>query len=991
MYNKKALLDTLKKLGSAKGPVKKKDIITDPKGQWKHPGKPTRIPSNHITTKDVNTPIKAKADTGEERIMLPEEEHIFSGASYVDEYPVMAKGVSKGNCYPEPPTASEVESKLLSTSGITAKGAKMIEEAGIIRAEWEKRCGKAAKLKEVKPDTSIKRYSDIPSIDFKTSKTPLEKPKVDELLMRSIEPMVDVSYKPSVENVENPFSSTKPLETTSRQQTVLVWNPNTKKHDVKGIRNQEAAFVKDDGEWQDLSQPIVYYNPETNEYSEKPFVFQYEGMNNRYKFQDGGMSNRQVRKATKLKSKLLEDYPAFQNVYGPQGENLNITTDKNFNAKDYGYGDIEFIFPGDGTVNYSDDYQYTSPTPDKYTVVYNKKGAGKGDVYLDMLHGMRDDSEYIKLLDAFSSAVKDARGADMDYFYNKDLEMGFAQDGREKWDQNYIDGILRAQLAGEGMGKRTKNKSDYKLERSYSNPAIQEAASNILNYMKQSSKFQKRGNNKRQQKRADAGKKGRYLKEGPLTPEQADLLDYKYPYSQIDIPMMMIPDPQHMENLYGDNWTLEDLDADSFWQYEVARQNQARERDEERIRRKRNFEEGGENIPKAQTGIIKRGLPAIKSGINAASPFLRGASNYSRLRSFIPSSDALPGSTPSLDIHRPMGSGLNTSSTTSLGTNTPSVNSLYNIAPSIDPNNIPDVLRNLAYNTINENGAVYNIDPEDFQGNIDEGARIMGEEFNKDYSTYGFPEGQVLGDITFKTDFSEGSNARRELLRFTAPAQPKLSTEDFFNDQELVNMANQQADYWRARDQFDLDNPEDPASMIFSKLSGDTSRDELFSLLYPGVGIPNWRSKFMTPNQENELMNYLGDYVPAIRNKGMLSKLSLKSAVNPYGASSYKEIPSEAVKLKEMQNQQGFLYTADPKDVVAEMRGGLGLTLDQIDNASPEQLEKWRQEIIQKMTLQSEERYKKLLGNPFTAGDAYSKMSLNKYGGVPNIKYYLGK
>jgi hypothetical protein len=196
-------------------------------------------------------------------------------------------------------------------------------------------------------------------------------------------------------------------------------------------------------------------------------------------YQDGGQSD------NRFKQRLMRKYPAFQNVYGQQGENLNIYKDPNFNASDYGYGNIEFIFPGGtGTVNYGD-YQYTSPTPDKYTVAYNPKGAAKGDIFLDMMHGMRDDSEYMKLLDNFSSAVREGRGGDMDFFYNKDLEEGFARDGRDRWEENYIDGILRSELARKGVGRKVSDKSDYKLTRKYNSDAIRESANTIRKYLKQ--------------------------------------------------------------------------------------------------------------------------------------------------------------------------------------------------------------------------------------------------------------------------------------------------------------------------------------------------------------------------------------------------------------------------------------------------------------------------------------------------------------------------
>jgi hypothetical protein len=92
------------------------------------------------------------------------------------------------------------------------------------------------------------------------------------------------------------------------------------------------------------------------------------------------------------------------------------------------------------------------------------------------------------------------------------------------------------------------------------------------------------------------------------------------------------------------------------------------------------------------------------------------------------------------------------------------------------------------------------------------------------------------------------------------------------------------------------------------------------------------------------------------------------------------------MRLKTYDDETDFIYTADPKMLLMEMRGSLGLKIDDINNASPEQLEKWRQQLIKKDKARDLERYKALLGNPFTAGDAYSKMTLNKYGGSHNKK-----
>jgi hypothetical protein len=66
--------------------------ILDPRGQWAHPGKVTRIPSDNITMQGVNYPVLGVGSNGQQQMMYPEQEYDFGGASYVDEYPMMQNG-----------------------------------------------------------------------------------------------------------------------------------------------------------------------------------------------------------------------------------------------------------------------------------------------------------------------------------------------------------------------------------------------------------------------------------------------------------------------------------------------------------------------------------------------------------------------------------------------------------------------------------------------------------------------------------------------------------------------------------------------------------------------------------------------------------------------------------------------------------------------------------------------------------------------------------
>ena len=66
--------------------------ILDPRGQWAHPGKITRIPSDNITMQGVPYPVYGVGSNGQQQMMYPEQEYNFGGASYVDEYPMMQFG-----------------------------------------------------------------------------------------------------------------------------------------------------------------------------------------------------------------------------------------------------------------------------------------------------------------------------------------------------------------------------------------------------------------------------------------------------------------------------------------------------------------------------------------------------------------------------------------------------------------------------------------------------------------------------------------------------------------------------------------------------------------------------------------------------------------------------------------------------------------------------------------------------------------------------------
>jgi hypothetical protein len=228
-------------------------------------------------------------------------------------------------------------------------------------------------------------------------------------------------------------------------------------------------------------RPLMKGEEITVDYRRQPDLEQPE------QFQKGGEPG------DKFKKRLMKRYPGMQGVYGPEGENLNIVKDPNYDAasEPYNAGNIEFMFPGLPQVSYPNkkdetlpDYVYVNPSPDKYTSVYNPRGANRADIFLDMMHGMRDDQNYEVLLQNFDKAVRDARGGDMQYYYEQDVANNNYTDGQEQWDDNYVDGQLRAQLAPGTLGMFSHGRRDYKKERRHDSPEMKAAAKDIRNYLK---------------------------------------------------------------------------------------------------------------------------------------------------------------------------------------------------------------------------------------------------------------------------------------------------------------------------------------------------------------------------------------------------------------------------------------------------------------------------------------------------------------------------
>jgi hypothetical protein len=236
---------------------------------------------------------------------------------------------------------------------------------------------------------------------------------------------------------------------------------------------------------------------------------------------------------------------------------------------------------------------------------------------------------------------------------------------------------------------------------------------------------------------------------------------------------------------------------------------------------------------------------------------------------------------------------------------------------------------------------------------------------------------KYLGDFDFKP-FSDGWQVRNQMMNAFDGPQWAAGKNDFFTESELINLVNQQSEWQKARNSFDDMYPENPAMGIMNAFSGDNSREELFSNLYPNASMPNFRSKFTTPEQEALLQQNL-PWQYSVRDKGMLNSWKL----NPFLADTLNDkiLPS----FKRLTNFKKDL--ADDNHMVGEYRGMLGVKYEDWKNASPEQISKWAKEINKKLYNRDFNRYKSDIEKPFKGSDAWNQITSqpgwkNKNGGV---------
>lgn len=410
----------------------------------------------------------------------------------------------------------------------------------------------------------------------------------------------------------------------------------------------------------------------------------------------------------------------------------------------------------------------------------------------------------------------------------------------------------------------------------------------------------------------------------------------------------------------------------------------------------------GGALPQAQMGF---GVPAVRTA-SAIGKLLKKPSQFSTTMEELGLLNNLDDLNVNLSSNAPI---LNTIRTTNLFQNKlPS----FSATPDYEKllRTLPD---NLGGTSIISYGdepfkglSWYHVDPEDYgfsktwrdQGRIDAEQSIGGYLGN--LKPYGPDAFNNIGDFDFAIG-SDGWKARNAMMGMASPLyqpQKTLGTGDFYTFDELSNLVKKQTQYLNDRAAFDEMYPEDPARMLFTALSGDNSRDQFFANLFPNSGVQNFKEKFYTPElldlmkqtTPDDKGRTLYDQLVSNTNFGDNKMLNLKSLNSV--TKGEDTLPSTYKSLMDFLKGDKYLFTAPANHVVSEFRGTIGLSMDDIENASPAQLEKWRQEIVKKMYNQAKERWDKDSTIPLTGYDAYQKFfsvpgSKNKLGGsVPKAR-----
>lgn len=457
MYNKKVLSEAKRNLNSTKAPAKKKDMIIDPMGQWKHPGENTRIPGNDITMQGVPYPVWAVPNVGTPQMMYPEQDYYFPGADHVDEYPQMQSGGSifDGLIEVDYPTEISDEITTRNPDGTISTIKKYYEYPTVKKSypqyldEWTnttpegKRIVRNAqdRLRDLKNKRAVwEREQEAKGATEEERKKLMLQPVGEYKFAQggdiSIPDLTDYEdggeYDLTQEEIDDLIAQGYVVEDADEYKKGGTPRALPKKKSSKGYSRSLTATNK-----------LFAQNPLTKKSkSKKNKIFDPNAKYYQYGGQDGPRTeNENTPEITR--ENLNSIYPVFRNL-----GHVELTADPNFTSKTSGRGSIEYISPerGDEPIRYPSGYELVAPKPGVHNIVYDPNSNNINNVALDLFtHGLRDtDPIYQKYLKEFTDVYNESpRANSMRKWYAIDEAAGDAPDGREAYENNWIDGDLR--------------------------------------------------------------------------------------------------------------------------------------------------------------------------------------------------------------------------------------------------------------------------------------------------------------------------------------------------------------------------------------------------------------------------------------------------------------------------------------------------------------------------------------------------------------------
>jgi hypothetical protein len=279
----------------------------------------------------------------------------------------------------------------------------------------------------------------------------------------------------------------------------------------------------------------------------------------------------------------------------------------------------------------------------------------------------------------------------------------------------------------------------------------------------------------------------------------------------------------------------------------------------------------------------------------------------------------------------------------------------------------------LSFRDFQTNKEVFNIDPEDFRNfespeMYDEALKIANEEKQKWYNK----------NIPLRGGYSDIPQFNKQVQDLKTLAEygkrPLLNQSNFYTPGEIHANIKKQGDYYTALNEYEKLNPQSGSSIMMDAFSGQSPYMDKFHNLNPNLSLPNWGEKFYP---SLDITRDLEKSIPY--SKGISTPLSSKNL--KYIGSKENKLLDDAKGLNKLQNKDHWFYTGNPKDIVSEMRGSLGLSFKDIEKLSDGQLNSLVKTLQKRATKQSLNRLKGNLENPYTGKEAFSTISPNKYGG----------